>query len=74
MAGTAWRRGKKNQGPKAKARRQGALKRLILQVNDFKDEVIKKGDVRGERTISPLYSEPQKKRINKEIGILETRV
>lgn len=72
--GTQWKRGHKDQGPKAKARRQGALTRLEEQVKTGTKPVnqVKNAFV-GYESSDPL-EEKDKKRIKKEIAILQTRV
>lgn len=72
MPGTTWKRGKKNQGPKARARRSGALARLEEQTKDFNPTIVK--NYAGVEHSIPIYSENAKKRIKKEIEILKTRV
>lgn len=74
MKGTKWSRGKKNQGPKAKARRKGALGRL--------EEQLKSGNKTNYHIKNPYVEfgskipleEKDKKRITKEINILKERV
>jgi len=69
---TIWKRGHLSQGPKAKARRQGALMRLQEQTKDF-DKIVNNSYLK-QRPSFPLYSEHDKKRITKEIAILKERV
>jgi len=65
--GTKWRRGKKNQGPDAIARRKQALKLL--------EEDLKTGRLRsgGQRTEEPL-EESDRKRIMNEIENLRKKI
>lgn len=73
MPGTTWKRGKKNQGPKARARRQGALERLKQGLKD--NHILlntEKITTDSEGTVKYLKSEI--KRQDKEIAILEGRV
>lgn len=59
-----WRRSHKNQGTKAKTRRSSSLARLENQTKHFNDW----------DGLIPLFSEPQKKRIKREIETLKTRI
>lgn len=66
---TTWRRSKKNQGPKARARREQALARLELNLTNASLHVNKDDTDEAKRAI-----EIKRKRIDKEIEILKKRI
>lgn len=73
--GVKWHRGKKNLGPKAVARRQGALERLKDQVKEF-GAMYHMDMFSGEKLDPPIpvYSPERQSRIRAEIEVLKTRV
>jgi hypothetical protein len=66
--GTTWKRGKKNQGVKSRARKERALERLQKQ--------LKEGFKMAPRPVESFLplTDKDKTRIAKEIGVLETRL
>lgn len=78
MKGTKWNRGKKNQGPQARLRRENAAKRLRYQLIDG-IKPPKPIDIlrtpQGEAIPKSVSLEEKDiKRIKKEIAVLEAKI